>query len=116
MIQNLWKDIKIVCGNCVNNTPLEPKVAESLFYSCPKYYDFNRGPEDKPCGNRISGIDYERMVNYISKQIEEASLKMEKIWLQGQTFKIKNIEFKILTHTNNEIIVSVLNKKALGRK
>ncbi len=116
MIQNLWQNIKIVCGNCASHTPLEPKIAESLFYSCPKYYDFNRNPDERPCGNRISGIDYERMVDHISKRLEEASLNFEKLWMQGYTFKIKNIEFKVLQHTDTEIIVSVVNKKALGRK
>ena len=116
MIQNLWNDIKIVCGNCKTHTPLEPKIAESLFYSCPKYYDFNRTPDERPCGNRISGIDYERMVDHISKKIQEASLNFEKIWFQGYTFKIKNIEFKVLSHKDDEIIVTVLNKTALGRK
>ena len=116
MIQNLWKDVKLVCGNCATHTPLEPKIAESLFYSCPKYYDFNRTPEERACGNRISGVDYEKMILHISKQIEAATLNMEKIWLQGYTFKIKSIEFKILQHTDKEIVVSVLNKKALGKK
>ena len=116
MIQNLWKSIKIVCGNCATHTPLEAKIAESLFYSCPNYYNFKKAEGEKPCGNRISGVDYERMVTHISKKIEEAALNYEKIWLQGYTFKIKHIEFKVLEHTDKEIVVSVLNKAALGRK
>lgn len=117
MIKNLWSSIRIVCGNHDGKEiPLEPKMGQSLFYSCPKYYDFNRTENERACGNRISGVDYERMVMHLSSKIEEASLKLDKVWLQGYTFKIKDIEFKVIKHTDKELIVSVLNKKALGRK
>ncbi len=117
MIKNLWKDIELVCGNHSEpNIKLEPKIAESLFYSCPKYYDFNRNPGERICANRISGIDYERMVSHISSKLEEAALNYEHVWLQGYTFTIKQIDFKVIEHTDNKIIVSVINRKALGRK
>ena len=117
MIKNLWQTIELVCGNHAEPTiKLEPKVAESLFYSCPKYYDFNRTPDERACGNRISGVDFERMVAHISEKLETAALNFEHIWLQGYTFKIKQLEFKILEHTDKKIVVSVINRKALGRK
>ena len=115
-ITGIWKDITIVCG--CHERPVKMIIQEgpsSLFYSCPRYYPENRNENESACANRINLIDYEEMVNHISTLIVNAQQEDEQLNLEGFRFKNEkgDIEFRIIEHKNNSIIVSMVSKKAL---
>lgn len=116
MIQNLWQNISIYCGNHKNEEPVEMNVQTgpmSLFYACPKYYPGNRGEKEKACPNRINFVDFEKFVNHISEIIEEAMKNFETPGIDGYVWQYKSITFKVISYKENKIKVEILNKKAL---
>ena len=119
MIQNLWGQISIWCGNHGDNTdiPLEPHAGNegmSMFYSCPKYYDTNREKGELACANRINLIEYEEMVQHISDVVKELEEDGGYVDLTGMSWtNKKETEFLIFMHTANNIKVLVKNNRAI---
>ena len=115
-IDKPWKRIRVVCG--CHEEPIDMSVNErgehSTFYSCPKYYPENRKPGEKACANRISLPDYENMVTKLSEMIAEAEMGGGKICLTNYAWERKYTQFKVLSHERKEIVVSIVNKKALS--
>lgn len=123
MITNLWKNISIVCGCHKFPIPLQPHTGSgsgaqggmerSMFYTCPKYYPDQRDSSEKPCFNRISIGDYEKMVLHLSECLEAQDGSV--VNLAGMRWKSKNgIEFHVLEHSQKNIIVSVKNRRLLS--
>lgn len=116
MVKNFWKKIVLVCGNN-HQEMVEMNLINgpaSLFYACPKYYPENRSPQERACANRINLIDFEAMVNFLSEKIETALLDGGIVNLKNVSWTYKKaIDFKVLEHTEEKIVVQMLNRKAL---
>lgn len=116
MIKNLWKQVVLICGNhhkkeVVMNLKEGPS---SLFYACPKYYPENRLPEERACVNRLNLVDFERMLDHISRKIMDNMERDIAVNLTGYQFKDKKgTQYKILLHTDEEIKIEVLNRRAI---
>lgn len=116
MIKGIWNMIDVYCGDKTKHKVL-PKlevvqgVFNGYFYNCPKYKEENRTPDERKCCNRISPVEYEKMIDHISKLLEDAEMNNEKINLTGYTWKSHGIQFEIFEHTDNKIKVSMLNPK-----
>ena len=130
MIVNLWNKITLLCANHdypVKMRPHDPGTGlltaqlygaqTNMFYSCPKYYEENRKEGETLCRNHISMKEFENLLNYISKEIETAEEDGGQIDLSGDVWKSKNgTVFKIVSHTEDEIVVSCLNERSLWKK
>lgn len=115
MIKGLWDKIKLVCGNHPDSDNMVMEIrkgAFSPFYACPKYTQniYNGGDY---CLNRITLVDYEKMISHIAEEVNDMIENDEVPNLQNLKWTRNGVEFKILVYTNNEIVVSVLNKTAL---
>jgi hypothetical protein len=120
MIKGIWDMIEVYCGDkhkhgddCDKLPKLEivQGVYNGYFYNCPKYRDDRREPGELKCHNRISPVEYEKMIDHISNLLEEAEMNNEKINLVGHTWKSHGIKFEIFDHTENKIKVTMLNPK-----
>lgn len=114
MIQNIWQKIELYCG--VHSEPIKMEIQEgphSLFYACPKYYPENRDIGERACANRINLVDYEAMINYISKLLIDADVNNEKLVLANYKWTMKSIQFEIFEHEGEMIKIKMINKKAL---
>ena len=119
MIKGLWSIIKVYCCDFERHKEaVELEVVQSgfngYFYACPKYHDWSRENGERQCTNRISPVEYEKMINKISDMMEEAELNNEIIDLTGYKWKQKGIHFEIKKFDKNEIIVYMLNPKQLA--
>lgn len=115
MVKNIWKMIKVYCGNN-HDELLELQVENGmyqLFYACPRYHIENRAPGERACNNRISIDDYENMISTVSNLIEEAEMNNQTINLTNYKWTKKNIEFKIFEHTKDSIKIFMKNKVAI---
>lgn len=121
MIKNFWSKIKIYCGNN-HNTPIEftVKAGESPFYACPKYMlKDNKHPnghtkDERACPNRLNFIDAQGIVEKFSDIVEKDIINDKNINYEGLEFKYKHYEIKVFKYTDNDIKISVINKKALS--
>lgn len=117
-VYNIWNNITLTCG-CHKHQQIPMMInqrgAESLFYSCPKYYPENRDANEIACANRINLIDFEEMTDIIAAKIIEAEQNFEILDLTGVQFdnKRKTIHFKIIESKGNDLIVEMVSKKAL---
>lgn len=119
MIKNLCDMIEIYCGHGHSEPVLMymrdgSDFGKDSFYACPKYYPENRTSDERACNNNLTITDYIKMVNYIDKRITEAELNDEKIILKNLKFKIGQVEYTIIDHTNQKIKIAILNKKAIN--
>lgn len=114
MLQNLWKNIVPVC--CCNHeeTPMQLiQGPSSLFYACPRYYPDNRAAGEKACPNRINLVDYQKMAEHFSQEIEEGMMNGQKEDLTNEIWNLKKqVDFKVLEHKKGLLKVSIYNKKA----
>ena len=113
-IKNIWNFITLYCG-CHEEPVLMTANTKgnTLFYSCPKYYEENREPGEKTCVNRIKLDDYQDAVEFLCKKIIETSTNESYEDLIGFTWSKKNMEFKIIKYLENDIRLSVINKTAV---
>ena len=71
MITGLWKNVRLVCGNPAHSTNeimFLKQTPEDVFYACPKYDPENRSPDEKPCMNRISVNEAEKMLDVLAEK------------------------------------------------
>ncbi len=112
------QSIRIFCGNhgddfSIEMTPHEGAEGQDMFYSCPKYYPENRTGNERPCGNRISLNEYNQMVEYISKRIEEADMAYQTLDLTGHKWLSKRgVAYMVIRHSMKHIDILVYNKAA----
>lgn len=114
MITGSWARTKLLCGN--HEIDVEMAIQEggkTLFYSCPKYYPEKREENESRCLNRISLRDFEKMLEHINDEIVNAEINNEIINLKHHKWKSGGIKYEIIEHTDEQIIVKMLNEKAL---
>lgn len=116
MIKNLWKQIEVVCGHHGDdhsNKMYLKQGPSSLFYACPKYYPENRQPGEAGCANRVNLVDFEKIVDKITEEIENAEMQGQQICLNNVTFKVRYTEVMVLKHTKEKIVLKLVNKQAV---
>ncbi len=119
MVQNLWKSTQVVCASCsgkdIEKMPkMELKAGtRSMFYACPKYYPENRQKGEIACVNHVSTDDFQRILDVLSEEVDKNLMFGQSSYLVGFSFKVKTIDVKVVEQTDEKIVVSVLNHKAV---
>lgn len=117
MITGQWARTKIICGRH-EDEQVELVLRENdgeMFYACPKYYDANREPGEKPCFNRLSIGAFEKMLEEIAHIEIEAEENDEEINLTNYKWERNGIQFTVIKYTPQECVIMVLNKKSISR-
>lgn len=114
LITGSWTNTKLVCGNHPNGTELPEMELQTsghtLFYVCPKCSAINRNEDEPACKNRLSALEYEKMLNHIASIVADAEEQDEVPHLQNYSWKKKTLAFKILEHDKNKMVVSVVDR------
>lgn len=114
LINGIWADITLVCGN--HEKPIEMNIQQgphSPFYACPKYFEENRKEDEHKCANRLNLIEFEKMIDHINEMICLEAMESNTICLKNHAWKMKGIEYKILVHHEEKIVVQCINRPAL---
>ena len=115
IITGFWGTVKFVCGNHPGDVSqlmiLEAGGSHTYIYTCPKSKSVNRGNDEAVCNNKISLYEYEKAIEHISGMLIQAEENDQQLVLTNHSWKKKTISFKIIKHTEEEIIVSVLDEK-----
>lgn len=118
MIKGLWNKIEIVCGchEAVHERPvMTPKAGHrSMFYSCPKYYPDAREKGETACVNHVSTDDFQKILDKICEEAEDQMAFGQSASLTGLSFSIKTIDVKVIEHSQDKIVIMVVNHKALA--
>lgn len=119
MIKNLCDIIEIYCGHGhKEEIAMYMKDGADMgmdsFYACPKYYPENRKIGERACNNNLTITDYIKMVDYIDKILTVAELNDEKLNLTNSHFKIGQVGYHVMEHTNKKLKIEILNKKAIN--
>ena len=113
-ISGYWKIIKFVCGNHgedYQEMKLASSGSRSFVYKCEKSNAINLTIDEERCPNAIPLFEYEKAVEYISDILIKADENDQQIKLTNYTWTKKTMKFKILKHTEEEIIVSFIDEK-----
>lgn len=118
MIKGSWATTRVVCGNHGEDLSIDMIIESgphSMFYACPKYRPENREKCERACFNRINFVEYENMLTHIADMLVEADENGTVFDLTNHSWEKKGIEYKVISHSSKEMVVSVLNKKALSK-
>lgn len=117
VITGSWDDVVLVCTHN-HKEPVEMVIQQgpsSPFYACPKYHEENRAPGERMCNNRLSLVDFTKMLEYLHGRIIESELQDRRITLTNMAWKDrKGTEYKVLKHEGNKLVISVYNKRAMN--
>ena len=113
MIKGFWQTTTLVCGNHSEEdiVMILQQGSKNLFYVCSKYHSENHSEGECTCLNRISLKEFEGMLSQIFTVLEKADESGIVLNLANYSWKKRGLEFKVLAHTNNEIKISVMNRK-----
>lgn len=114
LINGMWAEVTLMCGN--HATPTNMVIQQgphSLFYACPKYFEENRTADEFKCANRLNLIEFEKMIDHINERLCTEAAMCNCINLTNHAWMAKGVEFKILVHYPNKIIVMCINHPAL---
>ena len=117
LIKGFWETTTLVCGN---HTDEEVEMTlksgpSSLFYACPKYEPDKRKSDETPCFNRLSLKEFEGMLDDLFEILTNDENGSSVLNLANHTWTRKGIEYKVLQHTDKQIKIQVLNRRALHR-
>lgn len=118
MILGSWGTIKLICGNHGEDISNEMQVHEgsegmSAFYNCPQYKSiYGKDHSTKSCNNRLSITEYTKMLDFLMNRLmDDSGVEND---LTGLQWKMQGTQYKVIEHEGDNIIVSVLNKKAIS--
>ena len=118
-ISKAWQHTKLICGNHGDDLTHEMRLEETgktLTYICPNFTEETRKKGECTCNNKITLYDFEKMLDKVASTIIKADMKNEIIHLDNFTWKNnQGISYKVIKHAPEEIIVTVLNPKALEK-
>lgn len=115
MITGLWKNVRLVCGNPAHSTNeimFLKQTPEDVFYACPKYDPENRSPDEKPCMNRISVGEAEKMLDVLAEKIQEEESENGSFFAKNFRFETRIGKYKVLQCTESVLTVKALNRRA----
>jgi hypothetical protein len=111
LITGSWGNTTLVCGNHPTPPTMELEiVGKALVYVCPKCSALHRLPNEEACPNKLSAVEYEKMLTHIAKMLAEADARDEVPNLRNYRWRRNSIEFKILEHDGPKMTVSVLDR------
>ena len=116
MIKGFWQTTVLVCANHPGGDEVVMTLQQgpkNLFYACPKYHPENRSESECACANRISLKEFEGMLGKIFTVLEKADESNTVLNLANYSWKNRGVAFKVLSHTNMEMKISVLSPKTL---
>lgn len=109
-----WENVHLHCGCHGEDVEMELKEGPSgVFYSCPKYYPYNRKAGEKACYNRLSLYECEAMLSHLADIQIEADENRTIIDLNGEKWKEKGVEYEVTHFEDGRTDVTVVNNKAL---
>jgi hypothetical protein len=114
MISKFWSDIELYCANG-HDEPQKmelEQVGKLLYYVCPKGHSKNCDINEPVCKNRLSIVDFEKMIDYLDKMITESVQNGEELNLTNYKWKKKLLSFHIIEH-GKKMKIEVLNKDEL---
>ena len=119
MIKGLWETVEVYCNNLSRHSePVKLEIVENgyngYFHACPNYHSFDSSKGEKQCTNRLSPIEYEKMLKHISDLIEEADKNNEVCDLTGYKWKQKGVSFEVAEYSQNKIKIYMLNPKQIA--
>ena len=115
MITGLWKNVRLICGNPAHESHEIMELRQTptdVFYACPKYYPQNREPDEKPCMNRISVGEVEKMLDLLAEKIQEEEADNGSFFAKNYRFETRIGKYKVLQCSDVLLSVKVLNKRA----
>ena len=120
MITNIGSNRSVFCCMHRHSDPIPMVIKEgnNQFYACPKYMlkDSNHpdgyDPEfEHACNNRLSFDEAGDVIMKVSEIMEEAYNNGEFTDWTNFSFKVKNIQAKVLKYTDKKIEFGVVNTK-----
>lgn len=114
MITGFWRETILVCGGHPDGEDVVmtlEQIGKTLYYTCPRHNPENLAIGELPCVNRISLKEFEGMLNEIFATLEAADEAATVLNLTNYQWKKLGLEFKVLVHTNQNIKVSVVNRR-----
>lgn len=118
LIKGFWETTTLICGNHPEEE-VEMTLSSgptSLFYACPKYDADKRNAGDPPCFNRISLKEFEGMLDDLFELLTGDDSASTVLNLTNHTWTRKGIEYKVLLHTDKQIKIRALNRRAAARR
>ena len=128
MITGLWKNVRLICGNPAHESHEIMELRQTptdVFYACPKYYPQNREPDEKPCMtrfslsvpyrpcmNRISVGEVEKMLDLLAEKIQEEEADNGSFFAKNYRFETRIGKYKVLQCSDVLLSVKALNKRA----
>lgn len=114
-IKGFWETAVLVCGNHEDEIEMEIKAGpSSLFYACPKYSPDKRSKGEKPCFNRISIKEFEGMLQDIFELLSAEENTVFNI--TNYAWTRRGIRYKVLSHTDKQIKIQVINPRESVRR
>lgn len=117
MIRNSWNNVKLICGAHGEDHTHEMTLKQgphSLFYSCPEYKSIFGDKHGKSCNNRLTLVDFEKMLNHLVEESEEADGLVD-VDLTGYTWSKNGVTYTVLKHDGDKFEVLMKNDKAMNR-
>ena len=118
MITGLWKHTRLICNNHAQCCPemIVEDNGRQTYYMCPRYYEENRAPLERPCMNRVSIDDYERVLELLSGAIIEAEDNGEKLYLDHYALNLHGAKYSITSSGDSDFVISVTTSKAVQHR
>ncbi len=118
MVLNQWNKIRLICGNHGDDYTNEMeihdgKIGMTPFYNCPKYISIYAKKGGKSCNNRLSVVDFERMLEYVTD--EKFTDDGDVVSVVGLKWTAKGVDFKVISEDDGYITIVMTNRKAIGR-
>ena len=133
MITGIWKGVKLICGNPRHEPDQEMFVREMsleeeksrdkkvylhgkpdyAFYCCPKYDPNMREDDESACFNRVSVAEMEKALDVLSDKIQTDMDENGTAFIKNYRFSTKAADYKVLEHKGDNLVLQVLNKKAI---
>lgn len=116
MITGLWKNVRLVCGNPAHSSHeymFLRETGEDVFYACPKYNPENRDSSEKPCMNRISIAEAEKMLENLSEKIQQEEENHGAFFANNYRFETRIGKYRVMNHSPEDLIIMALNKRSL---
>lgn len=118
LITGAWGNTTLVCGNHpeqANPPTMELETSgRTLMYVCPKCSALHRSAGEEPCKNRLSSVEYEKMLTHVAKMLAEADARDEVPNLQNYRWRRNSLEYKILKHDGAKMTISVIDRACVA--
>jgi len=109
-----WHTPILICANHSDGQEFVMTLQQSpkrLFFACPKRHRWNRSVGECACKNRITLKQYENMLDKISAALEKAGEDNTLLNLTNYSWEACGVQFKVLSHTEVDMKISVLSPK-----